>query len=248
MSGVYDREEFFEGYKKIRGNPYSANAIIETPNLFGMLPDVACKRILDLGCGVGGNCQTLINMGAKEVIGIDCSENMLGLTKRKEKNNLHFINHDIEELGSLADELGKFDIIISSLAMHYIEDYAELAKTMHNLLNDGGVLLFSQEHPIFTASKETAQWISDGNGGIKGLIVNGYPDSGIRCVNWIVDDFVKYHRTFSDVINPLIQCDFEIQEIREPSIDPKWCKKDIALSRNLQVPDYLFVKAKKVTK
>lgn len=53
---IYDNDVFFDGYKKLRDNPYSANAVEEKPALFSLAPDLSGKAVLDLGCGYGENC------------------------------------------------------------------------------------------------------------------------------------------------------------------------------------------------
>ena len=244
MSGFYDREEFFEGYKQIRANPYSGNVVVEIPTFFEMLPDVTGKRILDLGCGTGENCKTFSQMGASEVIGIDISTKMLDIARAENScENITYLNQSMEDFCKVFESLGNFDMITSSLAMHYVENYQSLISNLYEILNYRGTLLFSQEHPIFTASLTTAQWLTEGDGKVLGLVVNGYPQTGKRCVSWIVSDFVKYHRTVADILNPIIQCGFQIEEIREPGISQNVVENDISLSRCLQVPDYLFVKA-----
>lgn len=45
---IYDKEIFFEGYKKIRYNKINANNLFEIPALFSMLPDLKNKRVLDV--------------------------------------------------------------------------------------------------------------------------------------------------------------------------------------------------------
>jgi predicted TPR repeat methyltransferase len=45
----------------------------------------------------------------------------------------------------------KFDVVFSSLAVHYIEDFDKLVEDINNLLNQGGYFIFSQEHPLTTA-------------------------------------------------------------------------------------------------
>ena len=45
----------------------------------------------------------------------------------------------------------KFDLVVSSLAIHYIEDYDTLCKKVYNLLNDGGEFIFSHGHPMDSA-------------------------------------------------------------------------------------------------
>ena len=52
---IYDNQTFFEGYKKLRSNQYSANNIEEKPALFSLSPELTGKAVLDLGCGYGEN-------------------------------------------------------------------------------------------------------------------------------------------------------------------------------------------------
>ena len=41
------------------------------------------SRVLDLGCGCGGNCVEFIKSGASSVVGVDISEKMLSVAKEK---------------------------------------------------------------------------------------------------------------------------------------------------------------------
>lgn len=54
---IYDDPSFFDGYQKLRQNPSAANDLVEKPALFSLLPDVAGKAVVDLGCGYGENCR-----------------------------------------------------------------------------------------------------------------------------------------------------------------------------------------------
>ncbi|SPX42217.1 SAM-dependent methyltransferase [Haemophilus influenzae] len=47
---VYDKDNFFELYQKLRSNPISLNEIIEKPTMLSLLPDLKGKKLLDLGC------------------------------------------------------------------------------------------------------------------------------------------------------------------------------------------------------
>ena len=74
---IFDNQEFFDGYKRIRSNKYSANNLEEKPALFSLSPDLSGKAVLDLGCGYGENCAEFKARGASAVLGIDISEKML---------------------------------------------------------------------------------------------------------------------------------------------------------------------------
>lgn len=239
---IYDDGAFFQNYMRLRENKYCANDLVETPVLFEMLPDIQGKRVLDLGCGCGANCFAFRDFGADFVFGIDSSENMLRQARSAQTvSNVEFLLADVEDLQSLG--LGEFDVVVSSLMMHYVRDYEKLVSSVASILVPNGVFLFSQEHPVFTASRGCAQWVVDAASVTRGLIVSGYVEPGPRNVEWLGKRFTKYHRDFEGVINPLIRAGFSIQSVREPKIDAKFVESALELSRCLEVPDYLFVKS-----
>ena len=48
-TSVYDKENFFALYQKLRSNPISLNEIVEKPTMLSLLPDLQGKKLLDLG-------------------------------------------------------------------------------------------------------------------------------------------------------------------------------------------------------
>lgn len=146
QQNIYDNEAFFEGYSKLRERDNNANILFEMPALFSMLPDLQGKTVLDLGCGFGEHCMYFVKMGAAKVVGVDISEKMLRVA-RKENNapNIVYLRMAMEHISEL-DEY--FDLVVSSLAFHYVEDFESLIKDCYDLLKPGGTLLFSQEHPL----------------------------------------------------------------------------------------------------
>ncbi|MCR5319461.1 MAG: class I SAM-dependent methyltransferase [Treponema sp.] len=145
---VYDNEVFFEGYQKIRENKVNANILFEKPALFSLLPELKDLKILDLGCGYGENCKEFVKRGAAKVTGIDLSKKMLRIARLENSApNIDFLNIPIEDISCL-DE--KYDLIVSSLALHYVQDFDSVCKNVHNLLNEKGLFVFSQENPLNT--------------------------------------------------------------------------------------------------
>jgi SAM-dependent methyltransferase len=57
----------------------------------------------------------------------------------------------------------QFDVVISSLAFHYIKSFQTICKKVYDCLKPGGSFVFSVEHPIFTSRKEQ-DWYYDDNG------------------------------------------------------------------------------------
>ncbi len=180
-----------------------------------LMPDTAGKSVLDLGCGCGHNCVDFVRNGAESVLGIDISEKMLAIANKEAKNNkIKYLQMSMSELDKLSM---KFDIVYSSLAFHYVPDFQKLANDIYNLLNTGGYLLFSQEHPIVTATFGGKQhYNKDENGNYTSFTFSNYNQPGERNTFWYVDGVKKYHRTFSSIISALCRAGFVIDTVCEP--------------------------------
>lgn len=245
---IYDNEVFFEKYNGMRETKKgtSANDLIEIPTIRKMLPNLQGKRILELGCGFGENCEYFKKMGASYVLGTDISENMIRLANESiHEENVEFkvlAMEDIKELDT------KFDLIISSLAVHYIEDFETLLNDIHSMLNDGGKFIFSQEHPIGTGTKlnEACNGSDTINLGDKEyFLVSNYNENGKRIVDWNNCDVVKYHRNFSYIINTILKCNFAIDELVEPTPSDEILAIKPQYKNQFDKPYFLFISLSK---
>ena len=160
---IFDDQTFFTEYQKLRDNRANYNNLIEQPAMKKLMSDTAGKSVLDFGCGCGHNCVDFVRNGAESVLGIDISEKMLAVANKEAKNDkIKYLQMSMSELDKLSM---KFDIVYSSLAFHYVPDFQKPANDIYNLLNTGGYLLFSQEHPIVTATFDGKQhYNKDENG------------------------------------------------------------------------------------
>lgn len=238
---IYDNDVFFDGYKKLRDNPYSANAVEEKPALFSLAPDLSGKAVLDLGCGYGENCAEFKTRGAATVLGVDISEKMLAVA-REEHPDIEFVRADMSDLSFLK---GSYDVVFSSLALHYIEDFAALAKDVYEHLNLGGYFIFSQEHPLTTAPIAGASWSRDEAGNMLHYNLTDYARLGKRSTRWIVDGVEKYHRTFSEIVNSLVDAGFAIEKMLEPIPTEETIERDPSWEKHLHKPNFLLIRAAK---
>ena len=243
QQNIYDNEIFFAGYKKIRENQVNANNLFEIPALFSMMPNLKDKTILDLGCGFGEHCKGFVESGAKKVIGIDISEKMLEIAKQENADSkITYINMPMENIFELTE---KFDIVISSLAFHYVEDFAGVVKNIYNLLNENGTFIFSQENPLCTCHSGGQRWTKDENGNKLYLNLSNYGIEGERESTWFVDNVKKYHRTFSSIVNTLIEVGFSINKMIEPLPTEEILSQYPAYKDLFHKPDFLLVKCTK---
>lgn len=209
----YDDPSFFESYSRMPRSQEGLSAAGEWPVLRAMLPDLKKKRVLDLGCGYGWHCRYAAGQGAKQVTGVDLSARMLEQARSyKGDAPIHYLQQSIEAVDFPP---GSFDVVISSLALHYIEDYKSVCKKIFGMLTAGGSLVFSAEHPIFTARAEQ-DWFYDAAGNRLHWPVDHYQEEGCRMTRFLDHEVVKYHRTIATWMNTLLDAGFSIRQVAEP--------------------------------
>src|SRR6516225_5852084 len=80
------------------------NAFYERPAMLALLPIIAGRRVLDAGCGPGAYAEWLVDQGA-EVVGVDISQRMVELARRRLKGRASVIHADLSApIDSLASE------------------------------------------------------------------------------------------------------------------------------------------------
>ena len=244
VQNIYDDETFYNLYKEMRDSKINANELIEIPTIKSMLPNLKGKKILDLGCGEGQMARFFIEQGAKKVVGVDISQNMLNEAKKNQSKSLEFKLLPMEEL-SLIDE--KFDIVFSSLAFHYVEDFGKLMRDISCKLKKNGYLIFSQEHPLVTCAiktKDNTKYIQKDNK--RYYLTSDYNNVGKRLIDWNVEGVVKYHRNFETIFKALKESNMNIEEL----LEAKASKEAIEIVEKYKYlndrPYFLFIKAKKI--
>jgi trans-aconitate 2-methyltransferase len=101
---------------------------------------VGNERILDLGCGDGEiTFQIAEHVPNGEVIGIDASKGMIDAALERKKDNLKFIQMDINRL----DYDNEFDIIFSNATLHWVKDHENLLKNVYKASKSGGKIRFN---------------------------------------------------------------------------------------------------------
>jgi len=244
---IYDNPIFFEGYSTKRETGLTINDFVEQPAIKSLLPDLEGKTVLDIGCGIGANAKYCAENGATKVIGVDISSNMINKAKTDHPHEkVEYICAPIEDL-ELDDQT--FDLIISSLVFHYVEDYGKLIEKVYGLLKDNGQLIFSTEHPISTARKQfnrqMKNWIRDEEGNPLHWAIDDYQEEGKREFHWLVDGVIIYHRTLSTLINTLVEKGLVIEKIIEPQSTPEGLEKVPLLIQEQRRPAFIVIKARK---
>lgn len=209
----YDDEVFFEKYSQMYRSIYGLQGSGEWHEFEKLLPDFQGKRVLDLGYGYGWHCQYAMEHHAQYVLGVDISKRMLETAKQKHAHpQIEYRQIAMEDLTLEPDS---FDVVFSSLALHYVKDYEQLVQHIANWLTKGGNFVFSVEHPVFT-SYGNQDWYYDENGNILHFPVDRYFYEGQREAVFLQEKVVKYHRTLTTYLETLMKHGFMIQHVVEP--------------------------------
>jgi SAM-dependent methyltransferase len=238
---IYDNDDFFRGYSRLPRSVEGLGAAPEWPALRSLLPDLEGLSVLDLGCGFGWFCRWARERGAASVVGIDVSEKMLARAAAATQDAaLTYTRADMERL-----ELppASFDVAYSSLALHYVENLDRLMSVVHSSVVPGGSLVFSVEHPIFTAPSEPG-W-STNSAGRKTWPVDGYLEEGPRTTDWLAKGVIKQHRTLATYINMLLRVGFAVGHVEEWGPTQQQIATNPGWADELQRPPFLLIAAKR---
>ncbi|ALX96404.1 SAM-dependent methyltransferase [Serratia fonticola] len=240
---IYDNQTFFDGYAQLSRSVQGLDGAPEWSTIRSILPDLQGKKVVDLGCGYGWFCRSAREQGAAQVLGMDLSEKMLG--KAKEMTKDPAIEYRQQDLEALQLPAASFDLVYSSLTLHYIEDLSKLFATVYQALVSGGEFIFTAEHPIYTAPKHQG-WLVD-EAGQKSWPINGYQQEGQRISNWLAEGVIKQHRMLGTYINLLVQQGFTIRYLNEWGPSAQQIADNPALDEEKERPMIFILAVQKPT-
>lgn len=127
----------------IDGENYSGaseNVLFLWPIILKYLGNVKGKRIIDFGCGAGMLCDHLYQNTAVP-IGVDSSEKMLSLAKRR--------NGNVDYFSQLDDISVPINDVVSIHALEFVRDIEFLVEQISNKIASGGAFIFAVHDPYF---------------------------------------------------------------------------------------------------
>ncbi len=178
------------------------NAHYARPEMIRLAGDVAGLEILDAGCGSGPLMEALRAQDAV-VSGFDLSPAMVELARERLGADSDVRVADLGAPLPYSDEA--FDLVVASLSLHYVEDWASTLSELRRVLRPGGRLVVSIIHPTVYA------------------IV--YPEADYFALTQYSEDYdfgdgtvwmTYWHRPLQDVINTFIDAGFAIKRVTEP--------------------------------
>ena len=123
------------------------------------------------------------------------------------------VEYQCADLDLLDLDPGSTDFVFSSLTLHYVRDLHRLMSMVAASLAPGGSLVFSVEHPIYSAP--TTQGFETSDAGNRVWPLDNYLVEGERVTSWFVDSIVKEHRTVATYVNTMIESSLVLDRIEE---------------------------------
>jgi SAM-dependent methyltransferase len=242
----YDRPDFFNTYLTLPRQQKGHDSAPEWPTLRGMIGTVTDQQVLDLGCGLGWFARYAVESGAAHVDASDISNKMIEKAEElSAKELVSKIKYEVMDLNEAELKIGAYDLVYSSLTFHYLsnESFARLLKQIHRSLKPGGRLVFSVEHPIYTApSNPCLETLADGR---EVWALDNYAEEGLRETNWL-GGARKYHRTMTTYLKSLLDAGFVIQDFVEWMAIMEDVEKNLQWMVERHRPMFLIVKVDKL--
>jgi len=240
---IYDDPGFFAGYSTLERFGAGWERAVEHADLLALLPDVDGRRVLDLGCGAGQLARHLATTGAAEVVGVDVSERMLALARAEWAHPR--VTYRREAVEQVMFPPARFDLVVSSLVLHYVADYRGVVSRIAGWLAPNGVLVYSTEHPIYTGRLPGDGWVLDDAGQRTRWALDHYADEGPREETWFVPGVRKVHRTMATLINGLLDAGLVVERVVEPIPSERWLHDHPPARDERRRPMFLLVRARK---
>lgn len=240
-------------YHNFISEPDSYVRLIERPVLEEFFSKLRPQRVLDLGCGCGGYALQLARAGAK-VTGLDLSREMLSIASAAASDEA--LDLDLREFdirSPLPFEDASFDLVLSTTALHYVENLTPVFSEMSRVLKPHGNLLLSVLHPSNTAMFPTLaqDYQSDASWNLK------YFDRGRRHIfpPWSqaspedkdAPPLIEcHHHTLQEYVSGILRHGLRLKDLKEPAPPQNLAHENAGrFSYSNSLPIFLIVHAEK---
>lgn len=194
-----------KGWNEVAPQFYAGTALpiygplAATEEDLNLIPDLAQKRALDLGCGSGHTLAYLWEQkNASEVYGLDFSETQIRFTQELlEAKGIPaklFLSSMDENPGLPNDS---FDLVVAIYSLGWTPDVGRTLALIHSYLKPGGLFIFSWEHPAYRSLRYEANLE-------KYVFQDSYLEEGpVLHRSWRGVEIVINHRKLSTYLNAL---------------------------------------------
>jgi SAM-dependent methyltransferase len=233
----YDLPGVLERYREVRPAGVSdPNDVMEGPALLDALGSAEGLRVVDLGCGDAALGRALLSGGCARYLAIDGSKRMVEVARETLRGTAGEVElGDIEDFSAPA---GAFDLVVSRMALHYVEDVSRVLAACHACLVPGGRVVFTVVHPVVTSHDARASTDELR----AGWVVDDYFSGGPREQDWLGGAVVWHHRTVEAYVTALHGAGFALTALSEcPPRRERFGGDDAELARRSRMPLFLLL-------
>jgi ubiquinone/menaquinone biosynthesis C-methylase UbiE len=229
---------------------------LNTPAFFSVLPDVAGRTGLDIGCGEGHNTRLLARRGAR-VIGIDIAEAFVAHARQAEIDEPMGIEYHVGSAVALPFVDRAFDFATGFMSFMDVPETGRVLDEAFRVLRPGGFLQFSICHPCFDTPHRRN--LRDAEGRTYAIEVGDY----FRNLEGEVTEWLfsaappeakaglprfrtpRFTRTLSQWLNLLIDAGFRLERLAEPRPSDETIRECPALQDAQVVSYFLHIRARR---
>lgn len=193
---------------------------IPTEDELHLFPDLNGKSVFEMGCGSGHSLKWCAEHGAKELFGLDISEKQLKAAQNLLSTNGYpcsLFRQPMEDNTDIPQNY--FDVVYSIYAIGWSTDLEKTIKNAASYLKQGGIYIFSWDHPLLHCVDMESVAISGGNRTIsteERIIFSG---------NYLREDYYTFEKNgnpltlqnhkISTYINALADAGFAVEKVVE---------------------------------
>lgn len=133
---------------------YKLRTFITNPLIWNVLGDLTGKSIVDLACGDGAYLKDMLDRGAKELVGIDISPEMIDTAKKQLDKVITLMVNDMSTPSlHLSIRENRFDLVLCAWGLYNMDTDEQLERALknaHKMLVPGGKACFilAEDHKI----------------------------------------------------------------------------------------------------
>ena len=231
---------------------------LNTPSFLTLLPEIADRSGLDIGCGEGHNTRLLAARGAR-MVAIDLVPAFIEYAREAEHENPLGIHYTVASGEALPFGPERFDFTTAFMSLMDMPGPQEVLREAWRVLRFGGFLQFSITHPCFfpphrrqlrnergqPCAVELGRYFDRTNGEIDRWTFSAAPPETRRL--YPPFEIPRFHRTLSEWLNAVVDVGFTIERIAEPQADKETAQRIPHIADTRIVAYYLHVRCRKAT-
>ena len=142
--GVCSPAEAFNAWAEVYDSQPNPLLLLEQRVLGAMLPDVQGLDVLDVGCGTGRWLQRLTDSGARSLVGVDPSPEMLAVAAGKVAARCTL---QVGDCRALPVSAASADLLLCSFVLSHVDDLEVCAREMYRTARPGATIFVADMHP-----------------------------------------------------------------------------------------------------